>query len=79
MADSFCGFVSKQRLFMSWRSVQISTYEGREGDQKEVFLKMSAFESFYDSQIILASHPTETIFVFGFFSHRRGSPANLQC
>lgn len=39
MADSFCGFVSKQRLFMSRRSVQIGTYEGREGDHKEVFLK----------------------------------------
>ena len=79
MADSFCGFVSKQRLFMSWRSVQIGTYEGREGDHKDVFWKTSAFESFYDSQIILATHPTEKVFVFGFFSHRRGSPANLQC
>ena len=39
MADSFCGFVSKQRLFMSWRSWQISFYEGREGDQKDDFLK----------------------------------------
>ena len=46
MADSFCGFVSKQRLFMSWRSVQIGTYEGREGDHKDDFEKRQPFNLF---------------------------------
>ena len=73
MADSFCGFVSKQRLFMSWRSVQIGTYEGREGDHKDDFWKTSAFQSFYDRQIILATHPTKTIFFLRVFK----SPTRL--
>lgn len=78
MADAFCRFVSKQRLFTSWRSGQIYTYEGREDDQKE--FETSAFESLYGSQIILAnfSYSSYENHFFGFFSNRRGFPAHLQ-